>query len=470
MTVVSNRLTPLDTWFLRNETATCPMHVGSVMVFEAPDDEHDHARLVEHISERIAGFPRYRQRVREVPGGLADPVWIDDPAFDVTYHVRRSALPQPGSLEQLEELVARIMPRLLDRDRPLWEVYLVEGLADGRFAIITKTHQALVDGETALDIAHLIVDDSRHEPPADTDPAPDPGAARLVLDALVDTTLHPSRGVELARSAVSSAFAPGLRLARALTPAPAAGTPSPLHTTVGRARRWAAVRTDLADHRRIRAGIARGRAVEVVTVNDVVLAVLAGALRTWLLARGGSVRPDDRIRALVPVSVRADDGTSPDATVRTRLQACFVDLPIGEPSPAMRLHQVAFAMRQQLEGGEVAASSLTGVAGFASPTLHSLAARLSGALSRRPFGLVVANVPGPQRVRTADGASMIGTCPVLPLPPEHALAVGLTSYDGTITYGLHADRDAVPDLDVLAQAVHDAIDELEHATRGSRRR
>lgn len=151
MTVVSNRLTPLDTWFLRNETATCPMHVGSVMVFEAPDDEHDHARLVEHISERIAGFPRYRQRVREVPGGLADPVWIDDPAFDVTYHVRRSALPQPGSLEQLEELVARIMPRLLDRDRPLWEVYLVEGLADGRFAIITKTHQALVDGETALD-------------------------------------------------------------------------------------------------------------------------------------------------------------------------------------------------------------------------------------------------------------------------------------------------------------------------------
>ena len=183
MTVVSNRLTPLDTWFLRNETATCPMHVGSVMVFEAPDDEHDHARLVEHISERIAGFPRYRQRVREVPGGLADPVWIDDPAFDVTYHVRRSALPQPGSLEQLEELVARIMPRLLDRDRPLWEVYLVEGLADGRFAIITKTHQALVDGETALDIAHLIVDDSRHEPPADTDPAPDPGAARLVLDA-----------------------------------------------------------------------------------------------------------------------------------------------------------------------------------------------------------------------------------------------------------------------------------------------
>ena len=157
MTVVSNRLTPLDTWFLRNETATCPMHVGSVMVFEAPDDEHDHARLVEHISERIAGFPRYRQRVREVPGGLADPVWIDDPAFDVTYHVRRSALPQPGSLEQLEELVARIMPRLLDRDRPLWEVYLVEGLADERFAIITKTHPALVD--VATGVAATLSDD-----------------------------------------------------------------------------------------------------------------------------------------------------------------------------------------------------------------------------------------------------------------------------------------------------------------------
>ena len=457
------------------------MHVGSVMVFQPPDQGFDYDRLVSLISNRIAFVPRYRQRVREVPGRLANPVWVDDVDFDITYHVRRSALPRPGSDDQLQEFVARVQPKRLDRGRPLWEVYLVEGLAEGRFALVTKTHQALVDGINAVDIAHVIVDDlsDREEPVIDTwRPARAPSDVELVTSALAEAVQRPSQIVENVRGGVVDIKAAGGRLFSAVgtvvsTVARTAARPapiSPLNVEIGEARRYIMVGTDLEDYRKVRSRLAVGRYADEVTINDVVLATVSGALRSWLLTRGEAVHSATTVRAMVPVSVYDTD----DATrLGNRVTACFVDLPVGEPSASMRLHQIAFAMRQQMEGGQaVGAESLAGLAGFASPTLHSLGARLGMAMSRRLFNVIITNVPGPQQPLYAGDALMLSTYPVMPLARWQAVSIGLTSYDGGVYYGLNGDRTTMPDLDVLGQCLVDSLAELVEsrgASRGSRR-
>jgi WS/DGAT/MGAT family acyltransferase len=462
----------LDASFLYLEDATTPMHVGSVMVFDPPDDGFDHDRLVQLISQRIAFVPRYRQRVRQVPGRLANPVWVDDEDFDITYHVRRSALPRPGTDEQLQEFVARIQPRPLDRHRPLWEVYLVEGLEEGRFAIVTKSHQALVDGVNAVDIAHVILDDDPAAEGLITDtwrPSPEPSDVELLTSALVDAVRRPSEVVDNVRGgiidlkaiggrALGAAGAVAATLARtAARPAPV----SPLNAEVGEARRYVMVGTDLDDYKKVRSRLARGNYADDVTINDVVLATISGAFRSWLLTRGEAVHSGTTVRAMVPVSVYDDEQTEHHTRLGSRLKACFVDLPVGEPGASMRLHQIAFAMRQQMEGGQaVGADSLAGLAGFAPPTLHSLGARLGSAVSRRLFNVVITNVPGPQQALYAGDAKMLSTYPVMPLAKGQALSIGLTSYDGGVYYGLNADRNAMPDVDVLGQSVVDSLAEL----------
>ena len=477
---MSDRLTSLDASFLYLEEATTPMHVGSVMVFQPPDEGFDYDRLVSLITNRIAFVPRYRQRIREVPGRLANPVWVDDVDFDITYHVRRSALPRPGSDAQLEEFVARVQPKRLDRGRPLWEVYLVEGLAEGRFALVTKTHQALVDGINAVDIAHVIVDgeSDREEPVNDTwRPARKPSDVELITSALVEAVHRPSQIVENVRGGVVDVKALGGRVFSAVgdvvsTVARTAARPapvSPLNTEIGEARRYVMVGTDLEDYRNVRSRLTKGHYADDVTVNDVVLATISGALRTWLLTRGEAVHSASTVRAMVPVSVYDTN----DATrLGNRVTACFVDLPVGEPRASMRLHQIAFAMRQQMEGGQaVGAESLAGLAGFASPTLHSLGARLGMAMSRRLFNLIITNVPGPQQPLYAGDALMLSTYPVMPLARWQAASIGLTSYDGGVYYGLNGDRTAMPDLDVLGQCLVDSLAELvesRDASRGAR--
>ena len=453
------------------------MHVGSVMVFQPPDEGFDYDRLVLLITNRIAFVPRYRQRIREIPGRLANPVWVDDVDFDITYHVRRSALPRPGSDDQLQEFVARVQPKALDRGRPLWEVYLVEGLAEGRFALVTKTHQALVDGVNAVDIAHVIVDgeSDREDQVNDTwRPARAPSDVELITSALVEAVHRPSQIVDNVRGSVADVKAVGGRVlsavgtvvstvARTATrPAPA----SPLNTEIGEARRFIMVGTDLEDYRKVRNRLTRGLFADDVTVNDVVLATISGALRTWLLTRGEAVHNATTVRAMVPVSVYDTD----DATrLGNRVTACFVDLPVGEPGPSMRLHQIAFAMRQQMEGGQaVGAESLAGLAGFASPTLHSLGARLGMAMSRRLFNVVITNVPGPQQPLYAGDALMLSTYPVMPLARWQAVSIGLTSYDGGVYFGLNGDRAAMPDLDVLGQCLVDSLAELVESRDASR--
>jgi len=473
---VADRLSTLDTSFLHLEDATTPMHVGSVMVFDAPSRGFDYDQLVTLIARRIALVPRYRQRVLEVPGRLANPVWVDDEAFDVTYHVRRSALPRPGSDEQLEELVARILPRPLDRARPLWEVYLVEGLAEDRFAIITKTHHALVDGVNARDISHVILDgtpDVDDAPGVEWRPRHAPSSVDLVLGAVTDALHTPTQVVDTVQSGISDLKATAGRVAgvagevlSTLVRASRSAPSSPLNATVGRARRYVMIGTDLEDYRLVRSRLTSGAVAEDVTINDVILATVTGAFRTWLLTRGESVHSGTTVRAMVPVSVH---GAS-DAAVGRELAACFVDLPVGEPGASMRLHQIAFSMRQQMEGGRpVPAETLTGLAGFAPPTMHALGARLGGAVSRRLYNVVITNVPGPQVPLYAAGARMVSTYPVMPLGAGQALSIGLTSYDGGVYYGLYTDRDAIPDADVLGHAVVDALQELIDAPHPGRR-
>ena len=454
------------------------MHVGSVMVFQPPDEGFDYDRLVSLICTRIAFVPRYRQRVREIPGRLANPVWVDDEHFDVTYHVRRSALPRPGSDDQLQEFVARIQSRPLDRRRPLWEVYLIEGVAEGRFAIVTKSHHALVDGIHAVDIAHVIVDGEpdREEPITDTwRPAREPTDVELITSAFLDRVRRSSQIADNVRGGVADVKAIGGRVFSAVgdvvsTVARTAARPapvSPLNAEIGAARRYIMVGTDLADFRKVRSRLVPGNYADDVTINDVVLATISGALRTWLLTRGEPVHNATTVRAMVPVSVYDTDDAS---HLGNRVTACFVDLPVGEPGASMRLHQIAFARRQQMEGGQaVGAESLAGLAGFASPTLHSLGARLGSAMSRRLFNVVITNVPGPQLPLYAGDALMLSTYPVMPLARGQAVSIGLTSYDGGVYFGLNGDRAAMPDLDVLGQCLVDSLAELVETRVASRR-
>src|SRR3954451_11307452 len=457
---MTDRLSPLDVSFLYMETPTTAMHVGGVATFEPPPgDGLDYDQLVDLISRRIALVPRYRQKVRFIPGRLANPVWVDDEDFDVTYHVRRSALPKPGSDAQLRELVGRLQSRQLDRNRPLWEIYLVEGLEGGRVAIVTKTHHAMVDGVSAVDIGTVILDlapTPRDVPDDDWSPSKEPGSASLMLSAVTDLVRRPTQLVDTARSAVVDvrttagkvASVAGGILQSAVTmarPAPS----SPLNANIGEQRRFGMAKTDLDDSKRVRK--AHGG-----TVNDVVLATVAGALRTWLLTRGEAVTPTTTVRAMVPVSVRSEGEQGGN-----RVSSYFVDLPIGEGNAVMRLHQVSFAMRAHKESGEsVGADALVQLTGFAPPTIHALAARLGRDLSKRLFNVVVTNVPGPQFPLYAAGARMLEMYPVVPLSKGQAVSIGLTSYDGGVYYGLNADRDAMPDIDVLASCIEESLAEL----------
>ncbi len=460
------RLGSLDVSFLYLEGDTTAMHVGGLVIFKVPDGGFDLEDLVELITQRIALVPRYRQKLRGVPGNIASPVWVDDEHFDVTYHVRRSALPRPGTDEQLRELVGRLIARPLDRDRPLWEMYLVEGLSDGRFALFTKTHHAMVDGASAVEIGQVILDltpEPREIPPDTWEPEHEPTSFGLLASAVGDVVRRPTAVVDVVRGGVADVkMAAGkvagsvgglLSVARtASRPAPS----SPLNVEIGTARRFATADTLLDDYKYIRK--AHGG-----TVNDVVLAVVSGALRDWLTSRGESVTARTTVRAMVPVSIRTE---AEQGKGGNRVAAYLVDLPVGEVSPVIRLSRVSYAMTAHKESGQaVAAEALVGVASFTPPTLHALGARVASGLSKRVFNVVVTNVPGPQFPLYAGGALMLAPYPVVPLAKGQALSIGLTSYNGGVFYGLNADRDAMPDVDDLAGFIVNALDELKATVR-----
>jgi WS/DGAT/MGAT family acyltransferase len=463
--VTADRLSALDVSFLYMEEPTTPMHVGGLAVFQPPGEGFDYDRLVSLIEDRIGLVPRYRQKIRWVPGHLANPVWVDDSDFDITYHVRRSALPRPGSDAQLHELVGRLMSRRLDRSRPLWEMYLVEGLSGGRIAVITKTHHAMVDGVSAVDIGQVILDltpTPRDVPDSLWMPAPAPGTVGLVADAVADLIRRPTAAADTVRMGVLDVRTTTTRLLGAIgglvaaartaaRPAPA----SPMNVPIGEQRRFAVARTDLDDYKRVRK--AHGG-----TVNDVVLATVAGALRSWLMSRGEAVTNASTLRAMVPVSVRGDR----DPALGNRVSSFLVDLPVGEPDPVVRLSQVSYAMKAHKDSGQsVGADVLVALGGFAPPTLHSLGARVASGVTRRLFNLVVTNVPGPQFALYAASAQLLEMFPVVPLAKGQGLCIGLTSYNGGVFYGLNADRDALPDVDVIGSLLEESLAELVDTVR-----
>ncbi|GAB3621996.1 wax ester/triacylglycerol synthase family O-acyltransferase [Mariniluteicoccus endophyticus] len=474
-----DRLSAREVAMLAGDTLHTPAHVGTVAIFEASDD-FDYEALVSLISDRLDFVPRYRMRVRQVPGALAAPVWVEDEDFDLTYHVRRSALPRPGTMEQLREFVGRVMARRLDRGRPLWECYLVEGLAseagDGttRFAIVTKSHECLVDGIDGVDLGQVLLDKSP-ESPYDHDvddvrprwePVPEPRPVDLLMGAIAEGMGDSTALIESVRRGVTGVLgtavavgeaiggiggALGQLAGTALRGGGRASDDSPLAGTPSEQRRFATVELDLEELRSLRMD-------ERYTVNDVVLALVAGGLRSWLATRGETMRRGELL-AMVPMGVTEDDDepTSLGAHVEPHLIA----LPVNESNAMMRLHQVSFGTRAHLDTGRaVGARALSQIAGFAPTTLHSLGARVSGMVVRRSHDLLITNAPGPQHPLYVADARMVASYPMLPLAPGQLLAIGITSYDGKVCFGFTGDRDALSDLDVLAQCVVDARDEL----------
>jgi diacylglycerol O-acyltransferase len=462
------RLSSLDASFLYIENSQTPMNIGSVSIFQPSEGGFEHETLVKLIKARLAFVPRYRQRVKEIPFGIFRPMWVDDTAFDVSYHVRRSALPKPGNGEQLDELVARLMSRPLDRSRPLWEMYLIEGLSGGRFAIVTKSHEALVDGLAALDISQVILDTEPQAlvgPPDSWRPAAEPSAIELMSASVTEVFAHPTAAAELVVSTASEAFT-GVQsvVASAASGATEAiydlvslarfRTRSPLKTKLGAQRRFVSVDVDLEELREVRKSAAALTA-QSISVNDIILTVLTGALRSWLIRRDGLPSGQDRFNALVPVSL---DSKVEEPTLGGSVNAYVIELPVSQFEPIDRLMRVVEQMSDLDPMGEfLGARAIIDIAGFGPASVHALGARMASTLTRRAYDATITNVPGPQHALYAAGSQMLASYPCVPLVPGQALSIGLTSYHGSLCIGLMADRDALEDLDVIAASIRDSI-------------
>ena len=453
-----DRLTAVDAAFLAQEGPTSHMHIGAVMVFEGPPPAFE--EFADHVRGRLHLVPRYRQKLAVPPLETGRPLWVDDANFNLEYHLRHTALPAPGSEEQLRALAGRIHSQQLDRTKPLWEVWLVQGLEENRFALISKTHHALVDGVAGVDLATVLFDAE----PVPTQlpyegepwvPQPEPsavalaargvrGLARLpfsVAGRALDAAGHPTSSLHAAREAVEGVA----EVAWAgLNPAPA----TPLNVPIGPHRRLVTIRSELSDFKRIKNAFGG-------TVNDVVLTVVAGGLRRWLISRGARVEGLE-LRALVPVSIRA---AGEHGHMGNRLAAMRGPLPVYVEDPVARLQVVRQAMDGLKESKQaVGAEVLSGVQNLAPPTVLAQASRIN--FSTRLFNLLVTNVPGPQFPLYALGRELLDLFPVAFLPRDHALAVAIMSYNGGMDFGLLGDYDAMPDLDTLGEMIEEARDEL----------
>ena len=466
------RLSASDATFFHLENSSTPMYVGSLSILRKPRNGLSYETLLATVEHRLPQIPRYRQKVREVTLGLARPVWVDDPDFDITYHIRRSALPSPGSDDQLHELIARLGSRPLDKSRPLWEMYLIEGLAKNRLAIYTKSHQALVNGMTALEIGHVIADRTQKQPEFGEDiwiPAREPSDRQLLFGAVGEWVTRPAEQVGEVRSAVTGVVTNagqladvGRRLVDVVRTAARGTAPnSPLNTTVSRNRRFAVASGDLEDFRLVRAKYD-------CDVNDVVLAVVAGALRNWLLSRGEPVTATTTMRAMAPMSVYpdADLDTSGPGQAISEVSPFLVDLPVGEGNAVVRLSQIAHATESHPTAASlVDARTIVTLSGFAPPTLHAMGIRVATDFSARQFNLLITNVPGAQKQMYVAGTKLLETYSVPPLLHNQVLAIGVTSYNGMLYFGINADRDAMSDVDMLPTLLRESLDELLEAAR-----
>jgi diacylglycerol O-acyltransferase len=456
----TDRLTALDTTFLHLEDhSTAHMHVASVMVFDGDAPSPD--ELVEHVVDRLHLVPRYRQRLAYVPFDQGRPVWTDDPHFNPRYHIRHTALPRPADDEALKRLAGRLFSQRLDRSKPLWEIWLVQNMSGGRFALIAKTHHALVDGVSGVDITTVLFDAARQPAPTGGPAAPWvaqplPGRAKLLGEALVERATMPGEMVRGARRLVRAPrraiaqIKDGLVSVGATTlagiNAPAPRTP--FNVDIGPHRRYTFLDADLAEFKAIKDSLGG-------TLNDVVLASVTLALGRYLRDRGHET--DELVlKAMVPVSVRSK---SEHGALGNKVAAMWAPLPVGVENPAESLHRISSSMEDLKNSGQaVGAQVLTNLAGFAPPTIMSQAARLQ---ARQPFfNLVVTNVPGPQFPLYLLGRRLRVLFPVVPLAQRQALGIAVMSYDGHLGFGLLGDYDALPELERIREDLMWAIDSL----------
>jgi diacylglycerol O-acyltransferase / wax synthase len=454
----SDRLTGLDASFLHLEDAVSHMHVAGVMIFEGSPPPYD--ELLASIERRLGLVPRYRQRLAFVPFAQGRPKWVDDPHLNLRYHVRSTALPSPGSEQQLKELAGRVFSQQLDRDKPLWEIWLVDGLEGDRFAMLSKTHHSLVDGVSGVDIMSVLFDTSP-DPAAPPDtgdrwlPRPLPSAAQLLGEALVERATVPTeiarsvravlRGPRMVAAGIrDAAVGVGAMAWAGLNPAP----PTPYNKSIGPHRRFTWVRVNLADIKAIKNELGG-------TVNDVVLATVAGALGKHLRRRGMNTDGVE-LKAMVPVSVRADVERG---ALGNRVAAMMAPLPVWCQDPVARLDIVREELKGLKSGGQaVGAQVLTQLSGFAPMTVMDQASRVMA--RQRFFNVVVTNVPGPQIPLYLAGKRLIDTFPMVPLAKNQALGIALLSYAGNINFGLVGDYDLMWDLDSFADDVRESLSEL----------
>jgi WS/DGAT/MGAT family acyltransferase len=451
-----DRLSGIDASFLAQERQGSHMHIGAVMVFEGPPPERE--EFARHISSRLGMVPRYRQRLAVPRMEMGRPLWVDDPSFNIDYHVRHTGLPAPGSTEQLRRLAARIFSQRLDRTKPLWEMWLIEGLEDGGFALISKTHHCLVDGVSGIDITAVLFDLEREPGPRAAGEEeewvaePPPSQAGLVGAGVRDLVKAPLRIAERALGALRD---PGRTIAEAREAVEGVAEigwgyvnsppENPLNVKIGPHRRIYWVETSLADLKAIKNGLGG-------TVNDVFLAVVSGALQSWLRSRG--LRTEGmELRGCVPVSVRGADEHG-DLGNRITMMAC--PLPVYADAPTTRLRIVSEAMQglkdsKQALGAEV----IAGLQDFAPPTIFAQASRLN--FSSRIYNLLVTNVPGPQFPLYLLGRELTALVPVPFLAVDKALAVAIMSYNGSVQIGLMGDYDALADLEQIAAMIEAEI-------------
>lgn len=452
-----DRLSAIDASFLAGEKESSHMHVGGVMIFEGPPPPREDT--LEHIASRLHLVPRYRQKLAFPRFEMGRPLWVDDPSFNLEYHVRHTALPAPGGTDQLRRLTARIFSQRLDRSKPLWESWFVQGLEGDGFAIINKTHHALVDGISGVDLATVLFDltpvpPERGEIP-DWTPHPEPTQAQLIAEGVkglvrrpfevgssaADAALHPERTLTRVREAAEGL---GEVVWAGMNPAPE----TPLNVQIGSHRRVYWVQTDLDHFKAIKNSLGG-------TVNDVVLGVVTGALGRWLRTRG--VRTEGlELHAQVPVSIRSDDEHH---RLGNRIAVMRAPLPVYARDPVERLRIVRESMMGLKESKQaLAAQVIAGLEDFAPPTILSMASRMNW--STRLFNMIVTNVPGPQVPIYLLGRELLELVPVAFLPDNYALTIAAMSYNGKLDFSLLGDYDAMPDIDLVGEYVEESLEEL----------
>lgn len=465
-------LSTLDASFLSIEDEVSHMHIGSAGIFEGPAPTHE--ELLAAIEAKLPLVPRYRQKVRFPPLHVGPPVWIDDARFNLDYHIRRTALPPPGDAQELRALVGRLISHQLDRTRPLWETWIVEGLEGGRWALVSKVHHCMVDGVAATDLLSVVLDSepgprsqsksqtkakapkSKSQSPVSWHPEPEPSLLELstqpllrrltspvqLLSATRETMRGPRRAAELTLQTVQGTAA--MRSLLHLAPR------SSLNGPIGPSRRWDWASCRLTEVKRVREGLGG-------TINDVVLAAISAGFRELLLSRGEN--PSELIvRSLVPVSVRRPQDRG---TYNNRVSAMYAELPIGIVDPVDRLESV----RTQLEGLKrsheaVAGDVLVSLSGFAPAVLLALGTRLAFQIPQRSLNTVTTNVPGPQRPLYLTGRRMLEVIPYVPLAGHVRVGVAIFSYDGSLRFGVTGDYDTAPDIRVLCEGIEAGMDEL----------